>query len=127
MLYRGLNENRYKCGIITKGMATSITDFLKITKKKMIVTLVFPLAAVLILLSCFMLDEALGLGGSAIVNAIYSSANYLYLFIFLPLTLVDIDSASSIIFKMALALTVIWWYILSCISVFLFEKDNVCG
>jgi len=103
-------------------MKNSIINFLRITKKRVIITLIFPLAAVLILFSGFILDEVLGLGGSPIVNVIYSLANYLYLFILLPLTFVDIDFAHSVIFKIALVLTLIWWYILSCISVFLLEK-----
>ena len=103
-------------------MVNSIMNFLKITKKKVIITLIFPLAAFLILFSGFILDEVLELGGSTIVNAIYSLANYLYLFIFLPLTFIDIDFVTSIIFKIALLLTFIWWYILPCILVFLLEK-----
>ena len=103
-------------------MENSTINFLKITKKKLTITLIFPLAAVLILFSGFILDEVLGLGGSTMVNAIYSLANYLYLLIFLPLTFIDLDFVPSIIFKIALVLTLIWWYILSCISVFLLEK-----
>ena len=111
-----------KVGYITMNMATSIISFLKITKKKVIMTLTFPLTAVLILFSGFILDEVLGLGGSTIVNAIYLLANYLYFFILFPLTFIDIDFIPSIIFKITLVLTLIWWYILSCISVFLLEK-----
>ena len=103
-------------------MVTSIINFLKITKKKLAITLTFPLAAILILFSGFMLDEVFRLGGSTIVNMIYSLANYLYLFLFLPLTFVDIDFAPSFIFKIAFILTFIWWYILSCVLVFLLEK-----
>ncbi|MEX2701727.1 MAG: hypothetical protein Q6368_001470 [Candidatus Baldrarchaeota archaeon] len=103
-------------------MVTSIISFLKITKKKVIMTLIFPLAAVLILFSGFILDEIFRLGGTTIVNAIYSLGNYFFLFIFLPLTFIDADYALSIVFKIALVVTVIWWYILSCISVFLLEK-----
>ena len=103
-------------------MVTPSISFLKITTKKVIMTLIFPLAAGLILFSGFILDEVLGLDGSKMVNAIYSLANYLYLFIFLPLTFIDIDFVPSIIFKIALVLTLIWWYILSCVSVFLLEK-----
>jgi len=103
-------------------MITSIINFLKITKKKIIITLIFPLAAALMLFSGFMLDEVLKLGGSAIVNIVYSLANYLYLFVVLPLAFIDIDSAPSVIFKIAFVLTLIWWYILSCISVLLLEK-----
>jgi len=103
-------------------MITSIINFLKITKKKIITTLIFPLVAILTLFSGFIFDEVLGMDGSTIVNAIYSLANYLYLFILFPLTFIDIDFAPSIIFKISLVLTLIWWYILSCISVFLLEK-----
>jgi len=102
-------------------MKTSI-NFLKITKKKIIITLMFPLAAALMLFSGFMLDEVLKLGGSAIVNTVYSLANYLYLFVVLPLTFIDIDSAPSIIFKIAFVLTLIWWYILSCVLVSLLKR-----
>ena len=104
-------------------MVTSIINFLKITKKKMVMTLIFPLAAVLILLSGFILDEIFRLSGTTIVNAIYSLGNYFFLFIFLPLTFID-DYAPSIVFKITLVVTVIWWYILSCISVFLLEKHG---
>ncbi len=77
----------------------------------------FPFVAVLVLFSGFMLDEVLGLGGSAAVNAVYSAGNYLYLFIFLPLTFVD-GLTLPIIMKSALILTLVWWYILSCVVVF---------
>lgn len=94
-------------------MKNSITNFLKITKKKLIITLLFPFTAILILFSGFILDEILGLGGSTITNAVYSLANNLYLFIFLPLTSID-DSTPSIIMKSTLVLTIAWWYFLSC-------------
>jgi len=104
----------------------SIITFLKITKKKIITTVLFPLAAVLILFSGFILDEILGLGGSTISNAIYSMANYLYLFILLPLTFVD-DLTPSVIMISALVLTLVWWYFLSCALIFIrkkYEKKN---
>jgi len=103
-------------------MLISIINFLKTTKKKVIITLIFPLTAVLILFSGFIFDEILELGGSTIVNAIYSLANYFYLFISLPFIFVDIDFASPIIFKITFILTFIWWYVLSCILVFLLER-----
>jgi len=103
-------------------MRISIMDFLRITKKKLVVTIAFPFAAILILLFGFVCDEVLGLSPGIITNAIYSFANYLYHFIFLPLTFVDIDLSPSIIFKIALILTFIWWYFLSCLSIFLLEK-----
>jgi len=104
-------------------MTIPIISFLKITKKKVIITLIFPLAAILMLFFGFILDEIFRLGGSTIVNTIYSLVNYFYLFIVLPFTFVDIDFAPPIIFKIAFILTLIWWYILSCISVFLLERE----
>ena len=103
-------------------MENSVINFLKISKKKVIMTLLFPFTVVLILFSGFVFDEVLGLGGSTIVNAVYSLANYLYLFIFLPLTFVDSDFTPSIIFKTALILTPAWWYFLSCVLIFIGEK-----
>lgn len=103
-------------------MIISIINFLRITKKKVIITLMFPFTAVLVLFSGFMLDEILRLGGRAIVNAIYSLENYLYFFIFLPLTFIDIDFTPSAVLKIAFVLTLIWWYILSCILVSLLER-----
>ncbi len=95
-------------------MNMQIIDSLKITKKKIFVTLMFPVVAVLILLSFFTFDEFLGLSGTSIVNAGYGLGNYIYLFIFLPLNFVDSDVTPSIIFKTAVILTPIWWYLLSC-------------
>jgi len=71
-----------------RSRASGEVRFLKITKKKVVMTLIFPLAAILILFSGFIL----------------------------------IDFVPSIILKIALVVTVIWWYILSSISVFLLEK-----
>jgi len=104
-------------------IATSIINFLKITKKKVIMIFAFPLVAVLMLFSGFIFDEVLGLGGSTMANAIYSLANFFYFFILLPVTFIDIDLAPSIVFKMAFILTLIWWYILSCV-LFFFEKKE---
>ena len=102
-------------------MVNSITTFLKITKKKIIITLLFPLTAILILFSGFILDEILGLGGSTITNAVYSLANNIYLFIFLPLIFVD-DLTPSIIIKSSLILTPVWWYFLSCALTYITKK-----
>ncbi len=120
-------------GIIPKGIIeriearqmntkNSILNFLKITKKKLNITLIFPLVVILILFSFFMLDEVFKLGNNVIIGAICSFINYLHLFILLPLTFSDIDFAPSIIFKITLALTPIWWYFLSCALTFLLES-----
>ena len=98
-------------------------NFFKITKKKVIITIIFPIIAVLTLFSGFVFDEILGFGGSAIANTIYSLANYIYLFIFLPFNFVD-DTTPSIIIKLVLILTIIWWYFLSCVSIFIKEKKQ---
>ncbi len=99
-----------------------IRNFLKITWKKVVAIILFPFAAFLTLLFGFVFDEILGLGSNAISDALYLLANYFYLFIFLPLTFVDIDFSSSLVFGIALLLTVVWWYILSCVLIFLWEK-----
>jgi len=99
-----------------------IMDFLKITWKKAVVTILFPIAAFLTLIFAFVFDEILGLGGNIIVNTMYLFANYFYLFIFLPLTFVDIDFAPSLVLGIALVLTVVWWYFLSCTLIFILEK-----
>ncbi|RLG14577.1 MAG: hypothetical protein DRN71_02885 [Candidatus Nanohalarchaeota archaeon] len=104
-------------------MKNSITTFLKITKKKLIITLLFPFTALLILFSGFILDEILGLGGNTIANAIYSLVNSLYLFIFLPLIFVD-DLTPSIIMKSAIILTIAWWYFLSCALIFIRKNQK---
>lgn len=107
-------------------MKDSIITFLKITRKKIIATLLFPLAALLILFSGFILDEILWLGGSTTANAIYSLANHFYLFILLPLTFVD-DLTPLVIMISALVLTLAWWYLLSCALIFIrkkYEKKN---
>ena len=104
-------------------MENSIINFLKITKEKIAITLMFSLAAILILFSGFVFEEILGLEyGSTIANAIYSLANYLYFLIFLPLTFVDSDFTSPVIFQRAIILTLIWWYFLSCVLIFIREK-----
>lgn len=108
--------------LIFMSIKVSILNFLGITKKKLIVAILFPLTAVLILISFFIFDEILGIGSNVIINTIYSFEEYLYNFIFLPLTFIDIDFTPSIIFKMALILTVIWWYFLSCALIFLLGK-----
>lgn len=101
-------------------MIISIMDFLKITKKKIIVTVLFPLMALSILLLGFILDEIVRLGPNDIsTNVIYSFLDYFYIFIFLPLSFVDIDFSPSVIFKIAIILTPIWWYFLSCVIYFL--------
>lgn len=93
---------------------TSVLDFVKMTKKKLALCAAFPLAALLVLLFGFVCDEMVGLGGNPVTHAMYSAANYLYCFIFLPLTFVDSDFSSSAIFKTALVLTPVWWYLLAC-------------
>ncbi len=98
-----------------------VINFFRITKKKIVVTLMFPVIAVLTLFSGFVLDEVLGVSGSVLVNAIYSLANHFYLFILLPITFID-DLTPSIIVKLALVLTLGWWYVLSCISIFVLDK-----
>ncbi len=100
----------------------SIMNFLKITWKKAAAIVLFPLAAFLILLFAFVFDEILGLGGNVIVNTMYLFANYFYLFIFLPLTFVDIDFSSSLVLGIALVLTVVWGYLLSCTLIFVMKK-----
>ena len=95
----------------------SITGVLRITKKKLAVCVLFPVAAAFILFFGFVCDEVLGLGGSRISHSIYSVANYLYHVIFLPLTFVDSDSSAPEVFKMALLLTPVWWYSLACVLV----------
>lgn len=101
---------------------TSIIDFLKITKKKIIITIIFPFAAVSILLSFWLFEEFLGLGNSLVANVGFALGNYLYLFIFLPLNFVDSDITPSIIFKTAIIITPMWWYILSSGLIFFLEK-----
>jgi len=100
----------------------SIMSFLRITKKKLAVGLLFPVAAVVMLVLGFVCDEVLGLGTSAITHAIYSAANYAYCSIFLPLTFVDSDSSAPALFKIALLLTPISWYLLACMLVALLSK-----
>ena len=95
----------------------------KVKRELLIITLLFPLTAILILFSGFILDEILGLGGSTITNTVYSLANYLYLLIFLPLTSVD-DSTPSIIMKSTLVLTIAWWYFLSCALASITKKEK---
>ncbi len=99
-----------------------ITGFLKITWKKVFATILFPFAAFSILLFAFVFDEVFGLGGNVIVNTMYLFANYFYLFIFLPLIFVDIDFSSSLVLGIALVLTIVWWYFLSCALIFILEK-----
>lgn len=95
---------------------------LRITKKKLAACVLFPVAAVFILLFGFVCDEVLGLGGSRISHGIYSVANYLYYVIFLPLTFVDSDSSAPAVFKMALLLTPVWWYLLACVLVLFMRR-----
>ena len=92
---------------------------LRISKKKLAVCVLFPVAAAFILVFGFVCDEVLGLGGRRISHGIYSIANYLYHVIFLPLTFVDSDSSAPAAFKMALLLTPVWGYLLACASVLL--------
>ena len=101
---------------------SAILGFIGVTKKKLLLCAAFPLLAVLVLLFGFVSDEVLGLGGASIANAIYSAGNYLYYFIFLPLIFIDLDITSSLVFKIALILTPIWWYLLACTLVFLVDK-----
>ncbi len=103
-------------------MATSIINFLKITKEKVIITLIFPLAAFLIYWLGAIAYEIHGF----IIDIIY---NVLIFFILLPFALgrlmikEPIDSpASQVLLAIALVLTFIWWYILPCILVFILEK-----
>ncbi len=100
---------------------TSIINFFKITKEKVILTLIFPFIGILTLFSGLIFDEVLGMGGSTIANVIYSLSNYLYPIIFLPLNFVD-DLTSSVIMKLAIISTLIWWYFLSCVLIFLKVK-----
>jgi len=94
-------------------------EFFRITKKKVFITLMIPLLAVLSLFSGFVLDEIFGGGGSAIVNTLYLLANNLYLFVLLPLSFIDIDSVAPVVLKTVLLLVPIWWYFLSCFLNFL--------
>ena len=103
-------------------MKIPIINFIKITKKKIVVTIIFPIIVVLILFSFFVFDEILGLGGNAIINIICSFEKYIYNFILLPLNFVDSDFTPPIIFKIAIILIPIWWYFLSCVSIFIKEK-----
>ena len=103
-------------------MKISFINFLKITKKKVIITILFPIIAVLILFSFFIFDEVLGLGGNTIINTICLFEEYLYDFIFLPLNFVDSNLTLPIIFKIAIILIPVWWYFLSCVSIFIKEK-----
>ncbi len=77
--------------------------------------------SVLTFFSGFIFDEILGLGGSTIVNTIYSLGNHIFLFILLPFNFVD-DLTPSIIMKLVFILTIIWWYFLSCVLIFIKEK-----
>ena len=106
-------------------IVVSIKNFLKMTKKKLIATIFFPFIAILILTSFFIFDEIFGIGSNIIINATCSFEEYLYNFIFLPLTFVDIDFTPSIIFKIALILTLIWWYFLSCVLISILEKRKI--
>jgi len=99
-----------------------ILDFIEVTKKKLLLCTVLPLSAILVLLFGFVCDEVLGLGGTSIANAIYSAGNYLYCFILLPLTFIDLDITSALVFKIALILTPVWWYLLACTLVSLVDK-----
>ncbi len=103
-------------------MKIPIKNFLKITKKKVVITIIFPIIAILILFSFFVFDEILGLGGNIIVNTICAFEEYLYNFILLPLNFVDSDFTPPIIFKIVIVLIPIWWYFLSCVSIFIKEK-----
>ncbi|MCD6495784.1 MAG: hypothetical protein J7K54_00780 [Candidatus Aenigmarchaeota archaeon] len=103
-------------------MKIPIKNFLKITKKKVVITIIFPIIAILILFSFFVFDEILGLGGNTIVNTVCAFEEYLYNFILLPLNFVDSDFTQPIIFKIAIILIPIWWYFLSCVSIFIKEK-----
>lgn len=105
-------------------MSIFIIDFLKITRKKIIITMLFPLTAALILFFGFIFDEILGLSSNTIVNVIYLVSNYFYIFVFLPLTFIDVDFTPSIIFKLALLSTLIWWYLLSCVLIYLLEEKR---
>ena len=102
-------------------MQKSLINFFKINRTKIIIALILPIIAVLTLFSGFIFDEILGLGGSAISTAIYSLANYFYLFILLPFNFID-DTTPSIMIKLAFILTLIWWYLLSCVLIFIYEK-----
>ena len=104
---------------------TTVVDCIKMTKRKLAMCAAFPLVAVLILLFGFVSDEILGLGGTSIINAIYSAGNYLfYYFIFLPLAFIDLDITPSLVFKIALILTPVWWYLLACTLVFPVNKTR---
>jgi len=103
-------------------VAVHIIEYVRVTKRKLALCVLFPAAAVFILLFGFVCDEVLGLGGSPSAHAIYSAANYFYCFIFLPLTFVDSDASAPTVFKMALILTPIWWYVLACVLTLLAGK-----
>ena len=103
-------------------MKIPIKDFLKITKKKIVITIIFPIIAILILFSFFVFDEFLGLSVNTIVNIICAFEEYLFNFILLPLNFVDSDFTPPIIFKIVIVLIPIWWYFLSCVSIFIKEK-----
>lgn len=103
-------------------MSCFVAGFLKITWKKVLAAVSFPFTAVLIVISAFIFDEVLGPGSNAVANGLYSLVNYFYVFIFLPLTFVDVDFVSSVVFKVVVLLTFVWWYFLGCVLVFLLEK-----
>ena len=103
-------------------MKIPIKNFLKITKKKVVITIIFPIIDILILFSFFVFDEILGLGGNTIINIVYVFEEYLFNFILLPFIFVDSDFTPPIIFKIATILIPIWWYFLSCVSIFIKEK-----
>ena len=105
----------------------SVTDFVRVTKKNLAVCAAFPLVAVLVLLFGFVCDEALGLGDSSMIHAIYSAGNWLYCFVLLPLTFFDIDSSSPMVFKIALVLMPIWWYLLACVLTLLADRKVRMG
>ncbi len=90
-------------------------DFLKITKKKLALALIFPIVVVVVHLLAFTLDAVLGMGGSALVNSAYLLANYLFTFVFLPLNILAYLGLSSIAAAVGLMLTTLWWYVLSCV------------
>jgi len=96
-------------------LKTSIINFFKPSKKKVLMILVFPFIAVFTLLFGFFLDEFLGWGGSTLANSIYSLGGYIFLITFLPFEIFyDFYSIPEVGYCL-LILTIIWWYFLSCL------------
>jgi len=114
--------------VIDMKLKTSLINFFKPSKKKVLMILIFPFIAVFTLLFGFFLDEILGWGGSILVNSIYSLGGYIFLITFLPFKFFDVDF-SSIPIGLFFILTIIWWYFLSCLLIFIknsyFQKHRL--